>query len=393
MRASPVLVALPDGLDALIELIVEHDFRVAGTVVDAAGEPISDAIVHFQHAVPASYRPPTAVPTATLEPLAAGEVRADASGGFVVSGLGPGDVELLARAPGASTGRAAAPVMASVRVRAGDEHVVLALPAPARIRGRVLAAPGRPATELEVSLVQRGGTVRVADPDGRFELADIDPTPGSYRVSVAAAGAAARTLEVRVAPGQTTDLGTVTLESGRTLRGRVLDPAGVAVGGAVISVDDASGARIAQSRSDELGGFELAVPNATLTVHATVAGVGSSRFEAVPPGRGAIELHLPETGRLEVTITGSAADGPLTVSAKRADAPDGGFRIFVLDRDPGTSTFHADVSQGDYVVRAAPGEDLRVVHRATPNEVAVAVAVGQVQRLEMTVERPTPSRP
>ena len=283
--------------------------------------------------------------------------------------------------------------MASVRVRAGDEHGVLALPAPARIRGRVLAATGHPATELEVSLVQRGGAVRVADPDGRFELADIDPTPGSYQVSIAAPGAAARTLEVRVAPGQTTDLGTVALESGRTLRGRVLDPTGVAVGGAVISVDDASGARIAHSRSDELGGFELAVPDATLTVHATVAGVGSSRFETVPPGRSAIELHLPETGRLEVTITGSAADGPLTVSANRADAPDGGFRIFVLDRDPGTSTFHADVSQGNYVVRAAPGEDLRVVHRATPNEVAVAVAVGHVQRLEMTVERPTPSRP
>ncbi|HEX8107949.1 MAG TPA: carboxypeptidase-like regulatory domain-containing protein [Kofleriaceae bacterium] len=383
MRASPVLVSLPSGFDRPIELVVEHDLRAAGIVVDSSGVPVGDAIVHFQHVVAPSYRPPPANPTAVLEPMVTGETRADASGAFVISGLGPGDVQLLARAPSAGGDRASPPLTATTSAKAGDEKVVITLPAPARIRGRVVTASGRPPTGMEVSLLQFGGPLPVADPEGRFELSQIDPAPGTYSVKVTADGSAARTVEARVTAGQTTDLGIITLEAGRTLRGRVLDAGGSGpVANALVSVDGPKGTRIASCRTDELGGFEVPVPNDPVMVHATVPGVGGSRFELVAPTRNSVELRLPETGRIEVTVTGPAAAGALTVSATRTDAVDGGFRIFMLNRDPGQPTFQADVSAGEYVVHASPGTGVAAMKGGdTQHDVAVAVAVGQIQKV------------
>jgi protocatechuate 3,4-dioxygenase beta subunit len=388
-RASPVLVALPDGFDRPLELVLDGDLRIAGSVVDGSGAPVADAIFHFQRVVADGYQPPPAQPTAVIEAATAGEARAGEDGAFVIPGLVAGDYQLLARAPVASKDRAATPIFAMVAAKAGDEQVTIALPAAARIRGRVVGADGRPVPAFDVTLHQLGGPTHVASADGRFELDGIDPGLGRCEVLVAAEGAAPHRAEARLAAGKTTDLGTIALDRGRTLRGRVVDTAsGGPVAGAAIAVDGPDGKRIYTGRSDDLGRFEIPVSMDPVAVHAALTGVGGSRFELVPPERTAVDLRLPETGRVEVTVTGAAAAGDLNVTATRTDAIDGGFRIFLLARDPGAAAgFHADVSPGDYVLHAAPGRGMAALKRGDPRgDVAVTVQVGQTQRAQISLD-------
>jgi hypothetical protein len=406
---DPAVLALPDQLDQPIELVLAHRRQLAGTVVDAAGAPVADAIVGYHRVLPdpaqaggaALLAGPalpavpgvSAVPASTGVPamalMIAGELRAGADGRFTIRGLADGDYQLSARAPGAAAGRAAAPVFASQIAAAGADDVAITLPAAARIRGRVTIG-GRTATAFAVELVHIGGERRFDAADGSFELVDVPPAAEAYQLRVTADGAAPVIVEATATAGAVTELGTIALDPGRVVRGRVVESTagGGAIAGAVISVEGPEGDRIASARTDALGRFAIPVPLDPVVVHAAMPGVGGSRFELVPLGRDTVELRLPETGRLEVGVAG--ADGePLTVTATRTDARDGGIRVWVLDRvAPGR--FGADVAPGDYVVRATR-EDLAA--RKAPaagvdtGAVAIVVNAGQLQRV--AVELPT----
>jgi hypothetical protein len=249
-----------------------------------------------------------------------------------------------------------------------------------------------------------------AGADGRFHIAVLPAMAtgevradgaGSFAISGLAFGevellAAASDRAARPPMATST---AITLGVGHVLRGRVLDAAGGGpVANAVVSIDGPEGARIGDCRTDELGAFEVTVPSDPVAVHAAVAGVGGSRFELVPPSRGTVELRLPETGRLDVTVTGPSTSGPVTVTATRTDPSDGGFRSFVLDRvlDRSSvgSTFQADVSPGEYVVHASPAPS-RIALKSgdSRGDIAVAVAVGQTQKLSLAIEARSAASP
>ena len=389
-RGSQVLVALPDGFDRALELVIDHELRIAGVVLDSEGAPVADAVVQFRRTLPDGYKPPAANPTAVLEAVISGETRSDGDGAFAIAGLAAGGYQLLVRGPSASPGRASIPLMSRATAKAGDEQVQVTLPAAAGLRGRVVRSDGRPARAFDVALVQLGGPVHVESADARFEIRDLDPAIGRYLVRVTAEGCAALELEARVTAGKTTDLGTITLSQGRTLRGRVLESSGGGpVANAVVTVDGPQDPAVATGRTDDLGSFEIPVPMGPVTVHAAVAGVGGSRFELVPAGRASVELRLPETGRLEVEVTGSPAGGELSVTATRSDAQDGGFRVWVLTAAPGRAgAYVADVSPGNYLLHAVAGRGLAAMKRDPGGEIAVTVAAGQTQRVELPVAGP-----
>jgi protocatechuate 3,4-dioxygenase beta subunit len=351
-RARPVLVELAELGDAPVELVLELRLGLDGAVVDHRGAPVADAVVTFQRRLPDDYRPAPTGARTVLEAAIHGETRTDGDGRFTVSGLAPGDYQLLARASAAPSGRAAPPLMAQTTVPAGATAVHLALPAPTVIRGQLVANDGAPLLAGEVELAHFGGPV-AAGSDGRFELTGIDPGPGAYQLRVRADGAVPREVAVEVRPGEVADLGTIALSRGRTVRGRVVDPDGGAVAGATVSVDEPTGARLATARSDELGRYVAVVPDGPAVVHAAFAGVGGSRFVALVPGVDSVELRLPVTGRLEVEV--AVTDGPVVVTATRTDDADGGFRTWVLDRDAATGRYVGAVSPGAYAVRAVRG--------------------------------------
>jgi len=389
-RANPMLVALPAGLDREIELVLEHELRIAGTVVDGTG-PVADAVITFQRALPADYRLPVAAPTATVEAAILGEARADGAGAFVIPGLAPGDYQLLVRQPGVTARRASPPIMARVVATAGATDVKVVLPAPGAVRGRVVTSDGKPATGVAVSLLHFGGAQRSTAPDGSFLIEQIDPGPGDYTLEIASAEGLPINVDATVTAGHTTDLGTITLERGRILRGQVIDTgSGGPVANAWLSVDGPDGDQVANARSDELGRFTVMVPTDPVVVHAVATSVGSSRFELVSSNRHDVVLRLPETGRLEVVVADLGPADAVTVTATRTDAADGGFRLWMLERVAGTDGFRAEVSPGPYLVHAARGRSLAGTNRSKGG-LAVAVTAGAVQRVTVALESPLAS--
>lgn len=379
-RALPVLVDLETIADAPVELVLDQTLALAGVVVAADGAPLADAIVHYQRRLSPTYRVVAEGPTTLLEAALDGEVRADGAGQFALAGLAPGDYELLVRAPAAGPTRVSPPAMVSVVVPAGATDVVIAMAAAATVRGRVVARDGGPVA-AEVNLVQFGGPVRVDD-DGRFELTGVDPAPGRYQVRIGARDALPVVVEAAVVAGQTTDLGTIELTRGRTLRGRVVEHGtGGPVAGAIVTVDSVEGQPVATTRTDELGGYAVAVPDGPVVVRAAMTSVGGSRLITVPADGERADLRLPETGRLEAVVHG---DGPVTVTASRVGGADGNFRVWVLEPEPGTGRFAADIAPGRYVVHAARGRRFgRPSAELQPGGAAATIVGGDAVRVEV----------
>src|SRR4029078_7336672 len=118
----------------------------------------------------------------------------------------------------------------------------------------------------------------------------------------------------------------------------------------------------------------IPAPLEPVIVHAALAGVGGSRFTPVAIGQARIDLQLPETGQLDVTVAGTDPAAQLVVTATRTDPNAGGIRIWILDRKPGEGTFHAAVTPGPYVVRAGVRPRLE-----GSGGVAVTIDAGQHQ--------------
>jgi large repetitive protein len=386
-RSRPVLVALPAAFDAPIEIVLADDLHIAGTVVDAAGVPVADAVVTYRRDGDPDVRPDPR-PVAVLEPILAGETRADGDGRFSITGLAPGEYQLAAASVALARDQATPQLSGQTIAAAGDEDVSVAFAASARIRGRVLGPDGRPPASAQLTLRMLSPPIAVAA-DGTFDIADINPGISIYTVDIDAPGAMTATRDAAVRAGETTDLGTIALAPGRLLTGRVLENTGAGpVAGALVTAAGPDGAHVAAGRSDELGHFSFAVPDGPLVVHAAMGGVGGSEFQRVSSGADSIELRLPQTGRLVVTVEEVAPERRLSVAARRIDPEDGGLRAFVLERTSGgTPTFQGDVSPGEYLVTLGLDGNLGLnaaAARAASSEARVTVEAGRSHALRIT---------
>ena len=98
--------------------------------------------------------------------------------------------------------------------------------------------------------------------EGRFELASV--SPGSYAVTVEATDHAPASVNAKVTASGATDVGTVKLQPGGTVRGTVVDSGGAFVGGARITLTKARRDRVVTSFAgepeivtDRAGAFEV----------------------------------------------------------------------------------------------------------------------------------------
>ena len=136
-------------------------------------------------------------------------------------------------------------------VATGDEQKDFVLERAGKVIGLARLPGGAPAPSFEARALaegnQRSGLDRAPEasrtfnnPDGKFWLYGIDP--GTYTIEVLAPGMRpARVEGVEIATGDQVDVGTITVEPGITLRGRVVDAESDApIAGATVRVTAAS---------------------------------------------------------------------------------------------------------------------------------------------------------
>ncbi|MGE0547565.1 MAG: sigma-70 family RNA polymerase sigma factor [Kofleriaceae bacterium] len=255
-RVSVVdLAAKPTSL----ELVLSELATIVGTVVSQKGESMPEVTVKLTNALGDS----------NFTQLATTDNR----GGFRFGALPAGAYRVAALQTGMINHGATAHVLA------GDQNVRIALPAAARITGRLVLETGGPPRHAVIICPP----IRVpAAADGTFVLDNLQPdTTFLFALGDGFGEQSLPTLEL--SPGETRNLGDIVVRPGHTVQGIVLDETGRPTPGATVSVrqdrDNSDPAqRFAISGSD--GTFKLehvGSETGTIVVYATHPQAGRSR--------------------------------------------------------------------------------------------------------------------
>jgi Carboxypeptidase regulatory-like domain len=371
-------IALQAGVQARLQLQLGEGGAVEGTVVDTEGHAVAGA--HVTHApkieVPLLGDMTTSMGADLLFlSAAASPFRTDEKGHFRLTGIDDDGAFLVvaqrtadsAAAPPDGTPPAIGGGFAN-DVHAGDRDVKIVLLPPGGVVGRAEAAEdGKPITDfdVELSLSMFLGMTRpvvrqhFADrADGVFRLDDVNP--GSYQLSVRAAGRSEVSQTVTCKQGRQLDVGAVQLPRGASVRGTVRDGAGVPVRSALVRVrrggvlDSQVMAVLlgggTMSRTDDRGAYELddLLPG-KLQLIASAQGFASERSERIEVASGQcldkVDIVLGHggtiTGQVLLPLGEDGSDWLLVVKdlasqdGQRASLQsDGRFRVANLDPGP-----------------------------------------------------------
>jgi carboxypeptidase family protein len=330
-RGSHVLAVMADGYPArrievridgadvdLGDVVLEPGLSIRGSVRDDRGWPVTGAQV-----------------TAFQWRSAEGVVRAESlpDGSFALPGLSPGQYHVTVSAPGFGGG--------AQDVAAGAEDVGLVLHLAGAVTGTVVDAAGRAVEVFALAARPASRPVgppevqSVADRGGRFRVGEL--AEATYVLQFSAPGRGSVTvLEVKVAAGQTTDIGTVRLAPTAALRGTVVDAHGAPVGGAVVWAQPpealAFGLPVEEAVTDPAGRFELrGVTTGTVAVTARHPDYaeGTARVQvAAEPAASPLQIMLWRGGRLQGLVR-TPSGAPPSMSFLRLEplGPAGGVSI------------------------------------------------------------------
>lgn len=279
------------------------------------------------------------------------ETRSEADGRFVLPGLTPGALKIVATADGLGRG--------SVSAETGAEDVVVTLKAWGAIRGTVVDESGQPISPFRVSArapdTFGGRSEEIADASGVFELPEIEA--GHYTLDVRAPGRVRLSQPaVNVSSGAVTDVGSLVLKSGGSVVGHVVDKAGEPIAGAEVA--GRQGQRIimgdeSAAVSDAAGSFALngfaAGPVQLSATHPLFAPATVS--VAVDPAEGPTEatLMLSTGGRIEGRL-GKRDGTPVTTGRVNVMPVGGGGGLSLLEPD----------ADGRFVAERVPPGRVRV---------------------------------
>jgi uncharacterized GH25 family protein len=345
-------------------LRVKESKSIAGRIVDATGQPVAGATVSGLWFEGTSGR--------------SRDTKSNAEGRYRLSGLTDEPLRnLWVRAEGFATGEREGATPGDTAVdfylqRTGSivGKVVLpggGVPAAFRVQASAEAKEGqeRPGFRITMRAAGRDEEKFFTDPSGHFRLDDVEP--GTVTITAVADGKSpARKTGVTVGPDQVADIGTLTLEDGKTLRGRV-----------IAAKDDApiAGATVALSQPQ---GFGRMMGN-DLPAAMAVSGI-DGRFEVsgLETRTYAIDANQPEyssnSGRVEIpadrepeefvihlskggTVTGQVRD------AAKQPVPNAQVLLLSPGRgmEPQTASAGVDgrysfekITPGDYTIIRAP---------------------------------------
>jgi len=342
---------------------VKESKSIAGKVVDTTGQPIAGASISAMW-VDADMR-------------LSRESKTGADGHYRMAGLGDQPLRnVMVRAPGYAnaTRDAASP---------GDTAVDFTLEKTGSLVGRVLLPGGAAPAAFRVQAFpeakekQERPGMRIViggrpdddqiftDPSGNFRLDGVEP--GTVTVTANADGKApGRKSGLKVVPDQATDVGTITLEDGRVLRGRVVSAKDDApVPGATVSVAQPQGFMMTVGRDSAAG-----VAISALDGRFEIAGLEPRTYavDVTQPD------YSPNSGRVEIapdadtddfvvklsrggTITGLVRDAQRQIVPNAGvlltKIPMGGGPQTVSTGPDGRYTFEK-IAPGEYMVIRAP---------------------------------------
>jgi hypothetical protein len=380
------LAAQPSRTDVVLTLDVGGS--IAGTVVTPSGEPIPEAQVLAQ---PEWTRGPEERREWHLRGLP--EDVADAGGRFELRGLPAGSYRLRAARPGQSPGMLW--LRGGTPAKTGEADVRLVVAADGVVKGRVLHADGSPPTTFAIAAGWNAPTP-FASEDGKFSI--VLPG-GRHALAVTGASFVKKVVtDIDVKEAGETDVGTITVEQGRSIAGRVVDVEGRPVAGAQVAAGSlltgsgselnipSEGFGVKEATTGDDGGFVVTglAPGA-LAVVAEKPATGRSLSVGIPPGlpHAELELVLVATGSLEGRIAqGGQPLGNTVVIATPAAAP--GSNFFVMSGADGGYKFDR-LTADDYLVQLMIGGG-----GARPNDIHVrptTVAPGSEARLDIDAPR------
>lgn len=217
--------------DEPVEIVLPPAVRLTGRVVDPDGKPAAEASV----ATSSDSNPnPFLGPSSPCPAVGRGEATTDAEGRFVLESLLGGTIQVWATQPGYLGSD-----FETVEVPDGGEAEVptLQLARGATVTGRVLREDGSPAPAAQVLAAGEGdysfSFSRWADGDGRYRIEGVPPGRQTITARHDTLGAGSREVELTVGGENQVDI-TLGPEESRLARGRVVDPDGEPVAGALV---------------------------------------------------------------------------------------------------------------------------------------------------------------
>lgn len=295
-------VTLEEGRTAVLDFDDQAGITLSGRVLRGK-EPLAESRLIFVAGANAGTTPPEAMTSAVADGAGHYEVKLDRAGSYYVN--------VALSSAGRSQG---------LQLDVPDEpqvtrDIVLKTNA---VSGSVTGSDGAPIAGGAFVAAVRDGAGESAggrsgaqtDSSGRYALEGLEP--GVWRLAASAIGLApAERYPVTVTDGSDATID-FQLEEGRRLRGRVIDPSGRGLSGAMVVATRAGvPAALAGSTSmtDVNGVFELVTPaEGALDVTALATGWAPTRVEGVEPSG---DANAPETiiqvslgGRIRVTVVG-----------------------------------------------------------------------------------------
>ena len=205
-QIAPVELASGSGS---VTLTLDVDGAIVGVVIDSAGAPVGDAQVIAEPE-------PSTSPAEIAIAMVRGDhlTVSDQAGAFELTGLPTANYRVRAARPGASEDeQQLAPF---VVVRPGAPAVRLVVAREGKITGKVAFADGSIPFGFTVRLGNTYGTP-FATSDGSFTLTSVAGTHGM--VIDGQSFLAAKSRDVKIVEGKSTDVGTVVVDKGRSISG------------------------------------------------------------------------------------------------------------------------------------------------------------------------------
>lgn len=355
LRATQTVTLAKDAR-RLVKLVVPDGLKIEGTVADDTGKLLADVAVRGEPTASSAEPGVARTSRALLQQLGRSSTTTDARGRFILEHLAAGPYKVSAHRHYESR---------DVSAEAGAVGVAITLPAERFAVGRVVDAAGAPVRRFTANNKQ------------------FDSESGAFRVAVSARGATHLMVEadgfpVRLVPlpetkDTVTDVGTVRLAPGLTVRVRVTTEAGAPIANALVRADHAR--REAETEDDGVALLTGVTAEGPVAIQVRAEGYLENE---VPLGAGATEVHvvLGKGGAVEGAVF--AADGGpalfanVSLRATEAGRPGGG---------------QAVTEEGNYrIPAAAPGAwvaqaDLGPGHLKIPSQ-EVRVVAGQTARVD-----------